>query len=60
MIKFMFKGRDGSCGYRKDKVYRLTVHYYNDGRVRIVPLNPFHMVVPYDSEDKFFENWSVV
>lgn len=60
MSRFRFKGKDGSCGYRTGKVYFATLIYDSRRAVYFYPLNPFRMVVPYSSEDNFFDNWEVL
>lgn len=62
-MKYRFKGKDGSMGYRNGSIYRGTLVYTSDGLLFIPSLiNPIRLpkvVIPYTNEAKFFENWEI-
>ena len=59
MRRFKFKGEDGSCGYHTGRVYWGDIIPNSKGCIIFFPLNPYRIVVPYGSIEKFYENWKI-
>ena len=53
-IQAVFKGENGSMGFRTGEVYELVV---NGSSIRRVAMGPW---IPYGSLEAFFKNWRVV
>ena len=59
-IKAIFKGQDGSCGYRKDKEYTLKLEHQSAGRglITITEPNENDGFCEYNSIIAFLRNWN--
>ena len=64
---FKFIGQDGSMGFETGKIYLLTLSdYYHKGKIKLSIISSLPIVLavggycPYDSCEKFFDNWERV
>jgi hypothetical protein len=60
---YMFKGENGSLGYRTGHYYDLDVGPYGKSSIRISPQNKSFMnesACVYESENSFNRNWKKV
>lgn len=55
-IKAIFKGQDGSCGYKTNNEYTLSVHHHPDSYIKIEKV-PFGGWCDYGSMVSFLKNW---
>lgn len=51
---YKYIGKDGSLGYVKNSIYELIVYTSKKGRIVIESRLGF---CPYQSKEKFLENW---
>lgn len=60
IIKAIFTGQDGSCGYKKDKEYNLKINHTNNGRgiIKITPEVVGAQACSYNSIIAFMRNWN--
>jgi hypothetical protein len=63
-IKAIFKGQDGSCGYKNGKEYVLNLTHKRNGkgriainRYRVSEMNILDGDCEYDSMTAFLRNW---
>lgn len=58
IVKAVFVGKDGSCGYNKNREYRITISQESKGTI-IVQANG-DKYVEYESIIAFLNNWDNV
>lgn len=61
-VKAIFKGQDGSCGYKHDKEYTLIINHTNKGRglINITSNSNKLGFCSYQSMPAFLLNWDNV
>ena len=58
-IQARFIGRDGSCGFRKGKIYELWLSK-TDGKYFISRRNLSATAIPYDTAEAVAKNWEIL
>ena len=64
IIKAIFKGQDGSCGYRTNREYILTIWHHSESGHRNIAIEladkPDENYCEYESIVSFLNNWDKI
>ena len=56
-VKAIFKGKDGSCGYKTNCEYTLEIYHENNQYIQISKVNDVGGYCDYGSMISFLSNW---